>query len=254
MKTSRLVALVLVPLLASCLPKVPEIPMTEAPAGPLVQALEEHSRSFSTLKAIAGIRAARRDRRRSFDNVGILVNGQKQFRIEAFGPLGESLVTLLWDGNQVMLDLSGERRMMDPKNPALERILGADVDPADLCTILSGNVPGILADSRSRMLCAPNGSCVLELTRGATVVKVRPPLGWELPLSILPPFEVYRGGTLVYQVRYESIEPVAGYSLPRRIVVENPEKRASLVVDYAEADVNGPLDAGAFTITGGGER
>lgn len=251
MKTTALIPFVILPLLFACLPKKPEIPMIEAPAEPVVESLGRHRQSFATLKALGSIRAVRKDRRRSFENAGILVNGESQFRIEAYGPLGQALLTVLWDGKEILLDMAGERRLIPSGSSGLERLLGAEVPPADLCAILSGNVPGILDSPRSRMFCSPNGSCSLELVRGDVLVKVLLPPGWDPSLSI-PSYEVHRGRTLIYRVRYESFMQVSGYLLPVKIIVENTAKRVSLTVEYDDVEVNLPLDDRSFSLSGAG--
>lgn len=247
MKNARLIPLIIIPLLFAC-PKKPEIPMTEVPAGPLLQALEERSRAFASLKAIAEIRVVRKDRKRSFDSVGILVNGRKQFRIEAYGPLGQTLVTLISNGKEVMLDLEGQRRLLEPGSWQLERVLGANLGPAELCAILSGNLPVLASASDSRLLCAADGRCVLEVRGQDALVRVYQDATEESGESPVRSYEVYRGGRPVYHVKFESFARISGYALPLKISVENRDKRTSLTVDYAEAEVNVPLDARAFII------
>jgi outer membrane biogenesis lipoprotein LolB len=251
-KIRRVLSLIVVALLFSCAPKKIEIPLTEAPPGPLLQALEQRSRSFRSLRALAGITVKRKDRKRSFETVAVLITGRERFKLEAYGPLGQSLVTVLWQGKDVFLDMNGEQRVLPPAGSGLDRVLGADVDPAELCSILSGNVPGILEGPAARMRCAPNNSCILELAHPGRLVKVYPAMGWEPGPSSLPSFEVYRNSKMIYRVRYADFETVAGYDLPKRIVIENPDRQMSLTVDYAEADVNVPLDNDLFVMPGQG--
>lgn len=248
MKTFRIIPFIILPLLFACVHKKPEIPMTEVPAGPLVQALEQRGRAFSTLKAIASIRVVRKDRKRSFESVGILVKDQERFRIEAFTPLGQTAVTVLWNGKEVMLDAEGERRFLEPGSWALERVLGADVDPAELCAILSGNVPGILAGSETKLLCAADGRCVLELKREDRLVRIYHEAAQESSEPAISSYDVYHGGHQAYHVEFESFRRISGYALPMKIAVENRDKRMSLTVEYAEAELNLPLDARAFMI------
>ena len=249
MKIIRFLPVVIIPLLFACLPKKPEIPMTEVPAGQLVQALEQRLRSFSGLKAMAGIRAVRKDRRRSFETVAVLVRGQERFRMDAYGPLGETLVSLVWNGETMVADLGGQRRVIPPKSSGLERLLGADVDPAELCAIFSGNVPAASLGPDSRVFCSGTGTCVLETKQDEKVFRVHPAQGWESKATVRS-YEVYRGRSLVYRVIYGSPETVSGYSLPRTIVVENPDKRMTLTISYSEAEVNVSLQEEVFTLPG----
>ncbi len=225
--------------------------MTEVPAEPLVRALEARARSFSSLRAFAALQIARKDRKRSFDNVGILVRGQERFRIEAYGPLGESLVTLVWNGKEILMDMSGQRRILPPKNSGLERVLGADVDPGELCSILSGNLPGTIAAYRARLFCSADNKCVLELRDGDRLVKVRPAAaGWEPEGLALQSWEMFRAGKMVYRVLYQFREPGSGYQAPTRLRVENPDKHTSLNIEYTEAEINVALDERVFMSPG----
>ena len=148
--------------------------------------------------------------------------------------------------------MNGEQRVLPPVGSGLGRFLGAEVAPGELCSILSGNVPGILDGPAASMRCAPNNSCILELAQGDRLVKVYPTIGWEPGPSSLPSFEVYQDGKMIYRVRYAAFETVAGYDLPKRIIVENPGRQMSLAVDYAEADVNVSLPDDLFVMPGEG--
>lgn len=248
MKIARLIPFLVIPLLFACFPKKPEIPMTEVPAEPFLKALEQRERSFSTLKAFGSIQVVRKNRKRSFESVGILLNGREQFKIEAYGPLGETLITLVWNGKEAVLDMGGQRRVMPPGSSGLERIFGADVDPGELSAVLSGNIPANVEGSQAAFLCAPDGKCILELRRKDTLVRAHPAAGLDTTDFMVSSCEVYRGRTLVYQARFESLEKVSGYALPKRIIVENPDKRMSLTVVYDEAEVNVPLDIRSLSV------
>lgn len=253
---NRLLSALLVPLLFSCTPKKIEIPMMEVPSGQLVQALTDRAHSFQSLRALASITVARKGRKRSFESVAVLVAGRDRFKLEAYSPLGQTIATVLWGGGDVFVEMNGEQRQLPPQSAVLERILGAEVLPADLCALLSGNIPGIPGGGHAKMRCAPNNSCVLEQREGEREIRVYPAMGWESGSSSLPVFEVYQGTTLVYRVRYGSFEASAGYDLPRLIIVESPGKQMTLTVIYAEAEVNLPLDASLFDMpaSGGAER
>ncbi len=255
MKPSHLILLVIPSLLLSCAAIQPGIPMNEVPAAPFLQALDRRVRSFFTLKTTASLQIARKERRRVFDNAGILVQGRDRFRIEAYGPLGETVMTLLWAGQDVLLDLEGTVRVMPPKNSGLDRILGSEVDPADLADILAGNVPGMSRTTRAKLLCPVHGgACVLELNTKELVIRVHPEADWESKGMVIRSCEILRKGSLVYQVRYESVADIAGYLLPKKITVENPDKQVVLTFQYFDAEVNAPLDAQDFTPPGGGTR
>jgi hypothetical protein len=252
-KISRFIPFLVVPLLFSCFPKRPEIPLFEVPHERLVQALELRIRSFSSLKAIAGMQVARKGRKRAFDSVGVLVNGQDQFNIEAYGPLGQTLARLVWDGKELMVDLGGgEPRMLPGSGAGLEKILGARIDPAELCAILSGNIPWAAVASGARFLCSDDRAlCVLELRKDDTIVRMRQEADWEAKQMPVGPYEVHRDGKPAYTVRFDSFAQVSGYLLPMKITVENSDKKMSMTMEYMDAEVNVPLDARVFTLPEG---
>ena len=63
-------------------------------------------------------------------------------------------------------------------------------------------------------------------------------------------YELFSSGKLVYKVRFEVFEELSGYTLPRKITIENPVKRISLQVEYTDVDLNKGLGADAFGMPG----
>lgn len=251
MKARRLIALTAVLLLFSCLPKKPEIPGTEVPAGPLVQALERQRQSFTGLKAIASVEVVRRGKKRSFDTVGIVLDAQRRLRVEAFGPLGQSLIALVWDGNDVLLRMQDDDRIMRPGQAGIERLLGMSVAAKELCAILSGTITEVTRPLDARAFCTQNNACLIELPEGDTVRRIRvlPPSLSPAPAVRIAVQELYRSNTLVYRIRYERMQEVSHVLLPRTIIMEHPGKGVTITIEYAEADVNVTVADDVFTLT-----
>jgi hypothetical protein len=130
-KTRRLISLIVVPFLFACFPKKPEISLMEVPAAPFVQAFEQRRRSFQSLKAAAAVQAVRKGRKRTYESVGILLHAQNKFRIDAYGPLGQPMLAILWNGKEVLLRLPGEAGALAPKHSGLERLLGVLHGPGE---------------------------------------------------------------------------------------------------------------------------
>jgi hypothetical protein len=250
-KAHRLIALIVIPLLFSCLPKKPEIPGTEVPAGPLVQALEEQRRSFTALKAIASVQIVRRGEKHFFDTVGIVIDAQRRLRVEAFGPLGQSLIALVWDGNDLLLRMQDDDRIMRPGQAGIERLLGMSVEAKDLCAILSGTITEITRPLDARVFCTQNNDCVIELPEGDTVRRVRvlPPSAGPAPAVRIAVQELYRSDTVVYRATYERMQEVSHVLLPRTIVLENPGKGVTITIEYADTDVILTAADDAFTLS-----
>jgi hypothetical protein len=211
--------------------------------------LEQRRQSFSGLKALASVEIVKSGRKRVYDTVGIILDGQRRFRIEAFGPLGQSLVTLLWDGTEVVLRLN-DGRVVRPGQAGLERIFGVAIDAGELCAVLSDNIPAIAPSTAARAFRELDGSALIDLTDGDTRRRVHiffPEAGSGQGVRITD-CELYRSGKLVYRARYEEMEQISQYLIPKTLRIENPEKKVSLTVVYNEADLNVPLSDDAFTL------
>jgi hypothetical protein len=251
-KTFRIITLIVLPLLFACAPKKPELPMTEVPAGPLLQMLEKQQQSFSGLKAIASLAVKRGGRKRAFDTVGIVIDAQRRLRVEAFGPLGQSIATLVWNGREFLLRLPEENRIQKPGEAGIEKLLGISMDGAELCAAITGVIPTPDQSSIVRAFCAQDNACMLEISRGDEVRRVRvlpAPAGQVQTAGILSQ-DLYRSETLVYQARYNGeTNSRADFVLPRTVIVENPSNDSSLTIEYAEADVNVPVDQELFTLS-----
>ncbi len=245
-------ALSVIPLLFACLPKKPEVPLTEIPAGPAAEALVLRRQSFATLKALAVVESARSGRKRTYENVGMLVDGQKRLRAEAYGPLGQSLFTLVWSGNGLVLR-EDDKNVAMPAQAGLERLLGMAIEAPELCAILSANLPDIAPSVSPRAYQEPDGSDLLEWTDGALLRRFFVALpGPGQPEVRIVASELYRSGKLVYRVWYEQTLEVSRYLIPKTVKIENPGKKISLSIMYSDVDVNQPLSDDAFTLPEGG--
>jgi hypothetical protein len=252
-KIVRIITLAIaVPLLFSCLSKKPEIPGTETPAGPLLQVLEHQRQSLTTLKAIARVDAVRGGKKRAFDTVGIVLDGQRRLRLEAFGPLGQSILALVWDGKDVLLRLPDDNRIMRPGQSGIERTLGMNIEARDLCALLSGTIPELSGLSEARAYCTPNSVCVIEVSEGDMVRRFRvvPVLSGQA-LRILAQ-ELYRADTPMYRVRYDGVEEISNLMIPTKVILESPGKNVTLTIEYSDVEVNVPLPQESFTLTAGG--
>lgn len=268
MNTLRLI-LIFVLLLgfSGCVLKKPEINLPEAPSEELVQALELRRRSFSGLKAMASVQVTRKGRKRSYDTVGVVLESQSKLRIEAYGPLGQSLLALVWDGKEPLVRFSGEDAVRRPGQFGLERLLGVGIEMGDLCAVLSGNIPDSAGTSDAKAFCGParlpdgqarpaggqDGVCAVELRRGEITRRAwmtHPQSGAAGGVK-LTMYEVYSAESLLFRVKFEQQETISGYTLPMRVVIEHPEKKVTLSVVYGDVDMNVPIDESLFTLPAG---
>ena len=256
MKTARFITLIVIPLLFACSPKKPELPLTAMPAEPVLQALERHRQSFSGLRAIASVEVARGNRKRTLETVGVVIDGERRFRIEAYGPLGQSLSAIVWDGQEILMRRPGEDKVVRPGPKGLERLFGQGVEASDLCAMLSGNIPGTRDAADASLLCGKDGMCVLELRTDDVVRQVRvftPPAEAPQEPRVLS-YAFFRAGKLMYQAYFDSYTEISHYALPVKIAIENPDKKLHVAVTYSEAEVNIPLSDEAFTLSDEGNR
>lgn len=221
------------------------------PAGPMLQALERHRQSFASLKAVARLEVIKRGRKRALDTVGIVIDGDRRLRMEAYGPLGQSLMAFVWDGRDVLLRMPGEEKVTRSGPAGLEKLFGKGLEPSELCVVLSGNIPGTALPSSALLQCGQENDCTLELRHDDFLRRIflkNPSTGSSQDPRVLSQ-ELYRAGKLVYEVTYERTQEIAHYRLPINIVVENPDKNLQLTVHYTDAEVNTPLSEEAFILT-----
>jgi outer membrane lipoprotein-sorting protein len=250
-KTAGLIASLIVPLLFACYPKKPEIAMTTVPASPLLEALDQQRHAFTGLKAVASATFAKSGRKRTYDSVGVVVDGQRRFRLEAYGPLGQSIMVIVWDGQEILLRLPDENTI-DHKGPAgLEQFLGPGLEPSELCAILSGNIPEEVQTASPVLLCGKNNDCILKLSSGALLRTfwVSYPVDQPGRQPRIRSYELSRSGSILFRARFDRVEEISHYPLPMQIEIENPGKNLQLTIVYHEANVNTAIENEAFSLT-----
>lgn len=223
---------------AACRPGIPDLGMPEVPAETLVQQLDSRREGLSSLNALAGLRIERKGRKRAFDAVGVLVDRDMRLKIEAYGPLGEPLITLLWLGEGPLVSIRGERAV-NAAGPVMERLLGMSIDVKELAALLSGNVPRNAVSGGVRAFCGKTGSCVLEARQGGLVRRSWMDMSGGDPA--LRSYELFNSGGLVFRARFERYEDISGYLMPMRLIIENPERKVALTLEYEDVELNKPL-------------
>ncbi len=254
MKTSLAFCCALLSLLSACARRPPDIPYAGVPAAPLLRSLEQQAERFGTLKALARVETERRGKRRVLESVAVLQQGVERLRVEGYGPLGETLFSLLWDGSTVsFLNADGTvGRSLGPSG--IERIAGIRLSPADLCAVLIGSAPPPAGSEAVRAGCSSDGRCAVDLPASDgswRVHGVRQEGSGPDSLQI-EGLERYRGSDLLLLVRYDGRTLLNGYPLPRRVTVREPGRELALTVEYLDAEVNVPLPDGVFSLPGGG--
>lgn len=231
-------------LTTACRHRAPEIiSAPEVPSAPLVRALEAQRRNLVSVKAVARVETERRGRRRSYDSVTVVMDGNGRLRIDVYGPLGESLFALLWDGQAVLLRPPGEPEFVDLGQAGLERALGVSLSPAELCAALGGNIIAPRTDDAARAGCESNGRCQVLFPddRGARRVYALRPAAGTADMAVAEGEDRYEGGRLVYRGKFEERTIISGYSFPLLVSLENPDRALRLVVRYEDVEVNVPV-------------
>lgn len=251
MKTAGLIVALIVPLLFACYPIKTEIAMTAVPAAPLLEALDQQRHAFTGLKAVASATFVKSGRKRSFDTVGVVVDDERRLRLEAYGPMGQSIMVIVWDGQEILLRLPEENRI-DHKGPAgLEQLLGQGLEPSELCAILSGNIPNVGKTASPVLLCGTNNECILRLSSGALLrtVQVSYPVDQPDRQPRIHSYELSRSGSILFKAWFDHVEEISHYPLPMQIEIENPGRNLQLTIIYHDAEVNMPIDNEAFSLT-----
>lgn len=255
MKTRVLLCIIIFPLLSACFVAPPEIPLHEGPAEPVVTALQQRRRSFTGMKAVARVETERKGRKRAYESVAILQQRFDKLRVEGYGPMGESLFALVWDGKDVLVRKAGESEPVKVGQFGLERIMGVPLSPADLCSILSGNIPNIPDNAGASVRCAEAGWCFVDLRHEDQHwrVKIEPNGGANGDVRI-DAIELYRGERVVFRSAFayfrEGVNQV--FLNPTVIRIESPDRDMSVTVAYEDADMNVPVEDGAFVLGGEG--
>jgi len=236
-------------MLPACASRVPVIPYPSEDPAPLAQAIEEQRRRFTSLRALARIETEQKGRRRVYESVAIVQREFERLRVEGYGPLGQALFTVLWDGTDVKVlqyDGSGPRTL---NGNELKYVIGVALVPEDLCAVLVGGAPRFSRDGAIAAGCSSDGRCAVDLPRedGRWRVHVRR-AGTDGAVAV-DAVERYDGAKLLFLVRYEDRTEAGGYALPRRVVVQDPGRDASLTVEYLDAEVGGSLADDLFLPT-----
>jgi len=251
-KPARIIPFVIIPLLIACIPKQPEISLPAVPPRPLIEALEQRRLAFTGLKAVASVDAVRSGSRRSYETVGIVIDGQRRLRVEVYGPLGQSLMTLVWDGGEVLLQLE-DGRVVRPGQAGLKRFFGVAMDAGELCAVLTGNLPASGSTAAATAFRDNDGSALVVLREGEAERRISvmlPETGPAADIRIAAE-ELYRSGRLAYRVRYGAMERISQYLIAKAVEIESGENKTSLTIVYNDAEVNTPLPADAFILSGG---
>jgi hypothetical protein len=169
--------------------------------------------------------------------------------------MGESLFALVWTGADVLVRKAGESEPMTVGQFGLERIMGVPLSPADLCSILSGNLPNIPEGSTAEVRCAPAGWCLVDLRHDVQRwrVKIEPKGGTNGDLRI-DAIELYRDERIVFRSAFAYVKEGAyrAFPDPTRITIDSPARDMSVTVFYEDVDRNVRVEDSAFVLGGEG--
>ncbi len=251
MSAYRLLAFVALFFLFACSPLKPENFTTIIPAGPLIHHLEQRRHSFSSLKALARVEIQKRGHKRVFESVGVVVDDQHRFRLEAYGPVGQSLMAVIWNGKEVLMRLPDEDKVVQRGPAGLADLLGKGLEPLELCAVLSGNIPEVREAGDSTQRCNREGICIFELRNDETVrrIKVAHPDSESTQSPQILSYELFRSDKLLFRARFSHIEGISSYFLPMQIVIESPDKNLQMTIVYSDVELNAPINDDVFTLT-----
>lgn len=240
-------------LLSSCSVTPPGVPLSDIPSDPLVQALEQRRSSFTGMKGLARIETGHRGRTRSYESVAIILKGQERFRVEGYGPLGEVLFTVVWDGTDIAMKRAEDESAQTIGQFGFERLLGVSLSPSDLCAILSGNIPAVPANADTSARCSQSGWCFVDFRYDDLQwrLKVVPSRGVQDAI-VVESMELSRKGKAVLLCWYTYKDHGWPRQFPATVSLAQKDRNGSLLVQYQDVDVNVPLDDSIFKIGEGG--
>lgn len=248
---NRFVALccALAAVLPACAARVPVIPYPSADPAPLAQAIEEQRQRFTSLRSLARIETEQKGRRRVYESVAIVQRKFERLRVEGYGPLGQTLFTILLNGTDLTVlqpDGSGPRTL---KGSDLRYVIGVALEPADLCAVLAGGAPRFSPGGAIAAGCSSDGRCAVDVPEGDGRWRVHVRRAGPDGRIAVDAVERYDGAKLLFLIRYEDRIEAGGYALPRRVVVQDPGREASMTVEYLDAEVGGTLADDLFLPT-----
>jgi len=250
-KIRVLLSVLIVPLLSACVAAPPEIPLHEIPAGPLTQALEQRRRAFTGMKAVARVETEHKGRKRSYESVAILQQRFEKLRVEGHGPMGESIFALVWDGLDVMVRKAGEPEPVKVGLFGLERIIGVSLSPADLCAVLSGNIPRIPGNAETSVHCSDFGWCIMEARRDDMHLRVKVHMpavsGGAIKIDRI---ESFQRDHLVFDSVFAYPGDNTNSRFPATITLANPDRKAILTVHYEDVEADAVVEDSAFILGG----
>jgi len=237
-------------LFCACMPKQPTIPITELPAGPILQSLEKRQQAFRGLKALASVEIRKWGKRRLLENVGIVLDGQRRLRMEAYGPLGQTLMVLLWDGTDILSRVPENDRDLEQAQVGISNFLSEGIDMREICAALSGNIPELVRPYNAVQLCSHRNDCDLEIRTSNTVRRVRFIKTTLDSVSIPQPAEdsLYKSGEFVYHARFTEMLVVSQYNIPTKIEIDNPKHKFTIVITYQDIEINPEISDETFIL------
>jgi len=232
-----------------------ELPSQEVPSPPYLQAIDARRQAFASLEAVAHVQARRSGKKQSFESVAILVRAHEKLKVEAYGPTGQPVLELLWNGNDVLVWRPDDSGLVSFRGSDLTQPIGVALAAEDLGALLSGNTPEIPEGTNARTYCGSDDRCVVVFRKGDRrwLVQVKA-LKTGSSDAAVTAFEEYRGEKLIHRARFDQFERDAAYLLPKRIILDQPGQRTSLTVEYEDVEINVPVPDTEFSLSRGETR
>jgi hypothetical protein len=203
---------------------------------------------FTRLRAVASVEQIERGKRIR-GRVYVFVERPSTIRIDVMSPADTPLSILTASAERFsILDVGGNVFYTGlPSTCNVEKLVSIPMSPEALVDILTGRPPMIEAKARS-IEWKPKGYHLLTLTGPAgdlsqTVQLVSGMLGTHAIRSV-----VWRGESLLYDLRFEQVAPVGGdgFAMPRRIRFAMPSEGTQVTLEYSKVEIDPELPEGIF--------
>lgn len=215
-------------------------------AEPVWQQLTTRRHTFQNLKGLARVRLHTATQSVTVEDMVVVLQDFEAMRLEGIGPFGQPGFLLIADNQRFSLYTPQDARLISGTASAdnLSRLLGIALTPVALQYMLIGDVPLLtLPKAGGLMYLAGHNLYRWEGTGIEGDYRI-----WFEPYDLQPVrFEIVNPfGETVLQVQYEDFLPLGNFTLPHRIMIEQPLAERRIVWHYTDVQLNTKVSAALF--------
>lgn len=225
-----------------------ERPYAAPTAAEVVAAIQARGQKVRSIRAETRM-SHRTDQGKVKATVRLMVQRGGKLRFDAVTPFDTPLATLVSDGESfTLVDAKQNRHFHGPASPCnIARLLQVALAPDDVLTVLGGSTPLIQHESATLAWDSRGNAEVLTLKGKHLTQTVRldgTDRRWDLLRSEI---RDHKGKTLL-RIAGDAYRKVGGLRVPRRVSVDQPERKAELELTFKQQEINLTLPPAAFQL------